>query len=294
MREEIIGIKGGKEQRHQIRYTHRGPLVSEFRETGGAVISMKWSGFDQSNEVRAVYKLNRASTMEEFREALTGFNSISQNFVYADVNDNIGLNTGGGIPVRKGSGAIPRDGRNSDVDWTGYVPFKLLPNSYNPAGGTVSSANNKTVPDDYPFYISTEFSMPYRITRIREMLNEEGLKSVGSFKGMLGDNLSAYARSLTPVLVNALKQREDLSEGEKNFVTMLGGWDYRMNADRVEPTLFEFFRQDLAKNIFSDELGELYGQLPGSMRDYYILRIMRSGPDEWVDNITTPENGITG
>jgi penicillin G amidase len=37
------------------------------------------------------------------------------------------------------------------------VPFEELPYTYNPPTGFVVSANNRTVADDYPYYISHWF-----------------------------------------------------------------------------------------------------------------------------------------
>src|ERR1035437_6718023 len=152
VRKEIIRIKGGKADTLKLSFTHRGPLVSEFRGITDAALSMRWSGYDPSDELKAVYKINRASTWEEFRTALSSFRSVSQNFAYADVDGNIGLNTGGGIPLRKGFGSIIRNGTTDEFDWKGFVPFDQLPTSFNPENGYVSSANNKTVSDDYPYY----------------------------------------------------------------------------------------------------------------------------------------------
>ena len=106
-------------------------------------------------------------------QLLSHFNSISQNFAYADVDGNIGLNTGGGIPVRKGM--VQSSETAIQMNLTGKVMFHLiscrqvsiLKITY------VSSANNKTVSDDYPYYISFRFYVPYRINRIREMLDEK-------------------------------------------------------------------------------------------------------------------------
>ena len=80
-RQEIIAIKGGKQDTVVIRSTHRGPLLSGllrppdpshkvdwtgyeyldgFHHVEGIALSMKWVGYDMSDEVRSVYKLNRA------------------------------------------------------------------------------------------------------------------------------------------------------------------------------------------------------------------------------------------
>jgi penicillin amidase len=293
-REEIIKIKGGKSDKLKIRFTHRGPLVSEYRGINDATLSMRWSGYDQSDELKGVYKINRASNWEEFRTALSSFRSVSQNFAYADVEGNIGLNTGGGIPVRKGYGSIIRNGDTDEFDWKGYVPFDQLPSSYNPEDGYVSSANNKTVSDEYPYYISFRFYPPYRIGRIRQMLDEKEKFGIEDFKRMVTDQHSGYAALLTPEILKLKEKQSSLSPVEAAALDLLANWDYDMKADLVAPTIFEFFRKSFSKNLLGDELGDLFSQLPGSINDNYIYRILNSGPDEWVDDVNTPQKESMG
>ncbi|MFH0842942.1 MAG: penicillin acylase family protein [Bacteroidota bacterium] len=289
IREEIIKIKGGDADTLQIKFTHRGPVISGFRNIDDACLTMRWSGYDYSDEIKAVYMLNRASDWNDFRTALGSFRSVSQNFVYADVDGNIGLNTGGGIAIRKGSGTMIRNGETDEFDWKGYVPFDQLPSSYNPENGYVSSANNRTVPDDYPYYIGTGFSMPYRINRIRQMLDEKEIFSIEDFKRMITDQRSDYAALLTPFILRLNDKKGELTPAEADALATLGSWDYEMNADLIAPSLFEFFRMSFGQNLLSDELGDLSGQMFGLARDYYIYRILSTGPDSWVDNINTPE-----
>jgi len=289
VKNEIIRIKGGDADTLQIRYTHRGPVVSGFRNVEDACLTMRWSGYDFSDEIKAVYLLNRASGWDEFRNAISSFRSVSQNFVYADVDGNIGLNTGGGIAIRKGTGTIIRNGETDEFDWKGYVPFEQLPFSYNPEKGYVSSANNKTVPEDYPYYVSAGFALPYRIERIRKMLDEKEVFTIEDFKRMITDQHSGYAALMTPFILRLNDGKANLSPAETEALNALSGWDYDMNADLVAPTIFEFFRMSLGKNLLSDELSELYGQLFGVARDYYIYRILAAGPDHWVDDVNTSE-----
>jgi penicillin amidase len=288
VRKEIIRIKGGGADTLIIKCTHRGPVVSALREVNDAVLSMRWSGYDKSDELRAVSCLNRASDWDEFRSALKFFNSISQNFAYADVNGNIGINTGGGIPVRKGYGAIIRKGETEEFDWKGYVPFEQLPSSFNPESGYVSSANNKTVSDDYPYFISFRFYVPYRINRIREMLNEKKTFNTDDFKRMITDQHSNYAATLTPFILRLKEKQSEMSTLEAEVFSKLTGWDYDMNKDLIASTVFDFFSVSFSKNLLGDELGELYSQIPVSIKDYYIYRILTTGADDWVDDVTTP------
>ena len=287
-KEEIIKIKGGKADTLRLSFTHRGPVVSGFRGIDDATLSMRWSGYDMSDELKGVYQLNRASNWDEFRTALSSFKSVSQNFAYADVDGNIGLNTGGGIPIRKGYGSIIRNGETDEFDWKGFVPFYQLPSSFNPETGYVSSANNKTVSDDYPYYISFRFYPPYRITRIRQMLDEKEKFGIADFKRMITDQHSYYAALLTPFILKLKEKQSAMDPVESASLDVLAKWDYDMKADQTAPTIFEFFRKSFSKNLLADELGDLYSQLPGSINDYYIYRILKTGPDEWVDNINTP------
>lgn len=289
VKKEIIKLKGGGIDSVIIKYTHRGPVISGFNNITDAAISMRWSGFDYSDEVRSVCLLNRAAGWDDFRNALRSFNSVSQNFVYADTEGNIGLNTGGGIALRKGNGSLIRNGETDESDWKGYVPFEQLPFSFNPATGYVSSANNRTVDENYPYYISSDFAMPYRINRIRQMIGEKEIFSMDDFKRMILDQHSDYAALLTPYILKIEEKSPALSPGERSALAALKNWDYDMNANLVAPSVFEFFRPAFGRNLLGDEMGELYPSLFGTAREYYIYRILTSGPDAWVDNVNTNE-----
>lgn len=288
VREEIIKIKGEAADTLSLSFTHRGPLVSGFRGISDAALSMRWSGYDESDELKTVYLLNRASNWDEFREAIKHFRSASQNFVYADVNGNIGLNTGGGIPLRKGFGSIIRSGETDEFDWKGYVPFYRLPTSYNPEKGYVSSANNKTVTDDYPYYISFRFYPPYRITRIREMLDDKEKFGIDDFKRMITDQHSSYAALLTPQILKLKNKQSSMTPVESAALDLLAEWDYEMRTDLAAPSIFEFFRISFSKNLLGDELGDLFTRLPGAINDYYLYKVLQpNSQDDWIDDVST-------
>ncbi len=289
VKDEIIKIKGGDADTLQLKFTHRGPIVSGFRDVKDVSLSMRWAGYDYSDEIKAVYLLNRAADWDDFRTAITNFRSVSQNFVYADVDGNIGLNTGGGIAIRKGTGTSVRNGETDEFDWKGYVPFEQLPTSFNPENGYVSSANNKTVPDDYPYYIGAGFALPYRINRIRQMLDEKDIFGIEDFKRMINDQHSDYAALMTPFILRLNDKKDKLTDAEVKALETLSGWDYDMNAELVAPAVFEYFRISFARMLLADELEDLYEKIFYLSKDYYIYRILKTGPDNWVDDVSTPE-----
>ena len=289
--EESIKVKGEENPVTRVnRFTHRGPVVSKFKDVDDRIISMRWTGTQYSNEIRAVHLLNRASNWDEFREAVSTF-YVGQNCVYADRFGNIGLQTVAAVPIRpEGNGIFIYAGDTSLYDWTGQVPFNELPYSFNPECGYVSSANNRTVGDDYPYYIGTWFDLPYRADRIREMLDEQELHGVDDFRRMLRDPNSLLAKKLTPAYLEALK---DHTKGiYQAAYELLAQWDYNMEATSSAAMIFDVMWFELHKAIFSDELDkELYLQLLGSNSISWNLmnQVRIEGESTWCDDVTTPD-----
>ena len=289
VRKEIIRIKKSKPDTITLKFTHRGAVISDLKDVKNVTLSMRWAGYDYSDEIRSVYLLNRAKGWDDFREGLKLFRSVSQNFVYADIDGNIGLNIGGGIAIRKSAGIMIRNGETDEFDWKGYVPFDQLPFSFNPDNGYVSSANNKSVGDDYPYYISNDFVVPYRINRIRQMLDEKESFGIEDFKRMITDQHSDLAALMIPYILRIHDSPGNLTPSEAAALDTLKAWDYDMNAELTAPSILEFFRNSLRKNLLADELGDFYDQLFYMTSEYYIYRILKTGADDMVDNINTPE-----
>jgi penicillin amidase len=131
---------------------------------------------------------------------------------------------------------------------------------------------------------------PYRIRRIREMLDEKEMLSIEDFKRMITDQHSHFAEMLTPLILRMSGKPEGLSPAESRALAALSIWDYEMNPKMVAPSIFEIFRLRFKNNILADELGPLYNELYYMTGEYYIYKLLMNGPDEWVDNINTPEN----
>ncbi len=274
-----------------LRFSFRGPIVSEIKKVPDKIITMHWVGDEFSNEMQTVYLLNRAGNWKEFKDALRTFRSISQNVVYADKEGNIGLFCAAGIPIRKRD-AVYRilPGWTDEYNWKGMVPFEELPYSYNPECGYVSSANNKTVDDSYPYHISNWYEVPYRINRIRQLLTQKDKLSVNDFKAIQLDQKSKMAEQMLPVLLNSLESFNDLTSLQMEGLNLLKNWDGDMNKNSQAAAIFETFYNNLRQDIFADELGkELFDKLNGasSIIRPAIYRIIEEKGSVWVDDITT-------
>jgi len=292
IKSEIIKTKEGEEIEKTLRFSHRGPIINEFKKGAEIPLSIHWLGNEMSNEIRSVFLLNRAKNWTDFRDAVKTMIAVSQNIVYADVAGNIGLQCSAGVPIRAGNGIQIYPGDSSKYDWTGLVPFEELPFEYNPERGYVSSANNKTVPDDYPHYIGVWFATSARIDRIREMLEDKQLLGTEDFEAMLRDVKSKKAEQTTPVFVAALKSETGLKETEKEALKKLEEWNFELTRESVAASVFEILYRKVCENLIKDDLTpELFTALKGQriLLENLMLNIQSVKSSGWIDDKNTTE-----
>jgi len=289
---EIIKTKEGDVIEKTLRFTHRGPIVNELKTGSEIALSIHWLGNEMSNEVRSVYLLDRAKNWSDFRNAVKTFKAVSQNIVYADATGNIGLQCSAGVPIRAGNGIQIYRGDSSKYDWTGLVPFEELPYEFNPQRGYVSSANNKTVPDDYPYYISHWFATSDRIDRIREMIEAKELLGIDDFKLMQSDVKSKKAELFTPVFVQSIKTTSNLSDIEKEALKNLENWNFELTRESSSAAIFEVLFRKVCENLIKDDLSpELFKELKGQriLLENLMLNILPTKSSLWIDDKSTPE-----
>jgi penicillin G amidase len=291
--DEIIYSKSGKEVKCKYRTNDRGPVVSGFKKIHDRVLTIHWVGSEKSNEMRSVYLANRAHNLDDFKRAFSTFISISQNVVYADKKGNIGLYCCAGVPIRKRDkvwAVLP--GWTDEYDWKGMVPFEKLPYELNPARGYVSSANNRTIDSTYPYHIGTWYDMPYRIDRIRKMLDEKDTFSIADFKRMQNDQHSEFSALFLKTLLPCLKEKSDWTEVQKSAIDMLSCWDYDISANNAEAAIAEMWAYQFLISTYNDELGEeLFKSFlnVGHFSRIALYRLLKTGNSVWLDNTTTNE-----
>jgi len=290
VQEENIAIKGGDTISRRLFFTHRGPVISRFKDLDDQSLSMRWVGNEYSNELKAVYQLNRAGSWADFKQAVKGFKSISQNINYADIHGNIGLYCCAGVPIREGNSGRVYPGDTSRFDWKGFVPFEDLPHQYNPDDGMVSSANNKTVDPDYPHHISHWFDLAPRIDRIRQMIKEKKKLAPEDFMDIQTDQQSLMVDLFREDIIAELEKREDMPSMHQKSFQLLREWDAVYRKGDPAPAIFEQFYLTFLKNLIKDELGEeLYTEYLGSK--ILVRNLMKNVWDNpqssWCDDVTT-------
>lgn len=289
---EIIKTKDGENIERTLKFSHRGPIVNDFKKGAEIPLSIHWLGNEMSSEIRSVFLLNRAKNWTDFRDAVKTFKSVSQNIVYADAAGNIGLQCSAGVPVRAGNGIQIYPGDSSKYDWTGLVPFDELPFEFNPGRGYVSSANNKTAPDDYPYYISYWYATSDRIDRIREMIEAKELLGIEDIKLMHGDIKSKKAEQFTPVFVTAIKLETGLNDIEKEALKKLEDWNFELTRESVAASVFEILFRKVCENLIKDDLSpELFTGLKSQriLLENLMMNILPEKSSGWIDDKTTAD-----
>lgn len=274
-----------------VRLTRHGPLISDvdmgFSDLDYAV-AFDWTATNAPEQLLSAFMgIDRAANWEEFREALRNYGTPSQNFVYADVDGNIGYQTPGRIPIRaNGDGLFPVPGWTGEYEWTGYIPFDELPSVYNPPQGYLVTANNAVIEADYPYFISTEWDRGYRAARITELLQAKDKLSSDDFEAIQGDDLDSWAQDIVPYL-------KDLSvEGDaQKVLDLIRNWDFHERGDSTGATAYQVFWMYLLHNTLDDELGDLaFAYVKGNDLNRQAMALLLAKPDsERWDNTTTTD-----
>jgi len=285
-KEERIKIRGEKEsERIDISWTGRGPVVSPVLGANEKHLSLSWTIYDGGKTMESFYLLNKAQNWQEFVDALKLFDAPPQNFVYADKEGNIGYYLSGKIPIRKEVAALfPYPGWKEEGRWQGYLKEEEKPNLYNPESGLIVTANNKIIPDNFPYYMGFDWEAPFREERIRELLLQLEKHSVETMKVIQNDIFSKKGELFLPYI-----EEIKIAEGEsKQALDILKNWDLRMSSGK-EAALYKIFIDFFHEEVFKDDLGEDYERFNSLFKRKRagLLRILSDPLSVWFDKKET-------
>jgi penicillin amidase len=283
---ETIAVRDAPPVTLRVRITRHGPLISDLVDER-TPLALRWTGHEPlDGTVRSIFRLNTARSWDEFVSAFAGYQVPALNFVYADVDGNIGYIGPGAVPVRAGDGRAPLAGWVSANDWRGYVPAADLPRALNPARGFIASANNKVVPDTYPYLLSTSWDAPYRAARIVEELQKLPRATVADLQRLQNDQRSAQVSRVLPWLLTAVPT----SDRSREAIARLRGWNGSLDGWSEEAALYKAYAAVATARLFEDELGpELWEDYRGftGAAAKALDRIAAGGDGRWCDDVTT-------
>lgn len=238
------------------RSTRHGPLITDVMGSDVQPMALSWVTLRADDRsYHAFSEINRAQNAGEFKNALESLVSPVLNFVYADQNNNIGMQIAGAVPVRnKGDGKHPVPGWTSEYDWKQLLHASQLPGVENPSSGVVVSANNQFYDQSFQYLISNSWKPSFRAERIEQLVTQmtqaEGPISAKSFAAVQGDQLDMFARSVVPLAI----MLEAETERQQEALDYLKNWDYSTSVDSVGATIFINWMRHYASHLVNDEL----------------------------------------
>jgi penicillin amidase len=301
-----IPVRGGDTQSFEVWRTRNGALFAEVgadwesapdwlspaheRRGERRAFALRWhsAGGEMAGAFEA---LNRASGWSEFTAAVERFAAPSQNFVYADIEGNIGYAMSGVLPQRSSSvGTMPHDGTTGEGQWTSSIPTAALPRLFNPERGYITSSNN-LIDRQWPGLVTRDWAAPYRASRLqRLMMAAEGvdLPTAAAWQNdVTGLAAADVLSNVDSALALAAKRGERTAEG---VLQQLRVWDRQID-NRPEVTLYQLFEHALWRRTFFDEMGDplfsRFYEWAGAERPAGLYAILQEPNSPWYDDIGT-------
>ena len=294
---ETIKLKNNRDTTVTIRLTHHGPIITDVHnllKDENMALSMAWTGNWLTKEIDGLFGLATSKNWSDFSRSVQQFGVPGQNIVYADVEGNIGWRPAVFLPIRKeGFSLTPRPGDDPSYDWSGIVPFKKMPFLFNPKKGYIATANNKTIDDTFPYYISGLWADPSRAQQIVARLDTMEKATVDEMKSIQLDHTSLFAKEITPYLLS-IKTGSETGKLKK-AMGLLENWNFVESPESKGALVFHSVLRQVVISIFGDELellGDKYLDAFTSMKYLHnrsLRKILAEGNSSWIDNIRTRE-----
>lgn len=280
---EVILVKGQAAEEALTWVTRHGPV---FIAENGRALTLRWTAADASLFHNVFLDIDRARNWEDFSAALARFGGPAQNFVYADVDGNIGYHVAGKLPIRRNyDGDLPVDGSSGMNEWDGYIPFDALPQAYNPESGFIVTSNQNPFPVDFPYRVNGRFASPDRSQQILDLLK------AGADKLRPEDNLriqkdvySGFYQFLARQVAKAYEKHGAVSPLFTDTIAMLRKWDGQMDRDRPEPLVvhltYQYVRKAAAERA-SPGSGPAYDLENVQLATAAVERLLKERPAGW-------------
>ena len=290
-------------RREVLRSAH-GPVI---RNDKGA-FAVRYGGIGRLEQLDAYYRINKATTFEQWEAQLARLAIPSTNFIYADEKGTIAYVYNAAIPARpEGAKADWRSilpGNRSDLIWQGAVDYKALPRIVNPASGWLYNSNNTPFtaagagsdldPRAFSPVMGIELKQTNRSRRAYKLLSEAGVldrATLERIKYDTGYEREGYVARLFAEL-EGMKAEGQLAKARD----LLLSWDFTSDgqgpADALAMLLIrDFMAADYNNKPFplvagklqaaSDHLMTHFGRLDPPLGD--LVRLRQGGLDLPVD-----------
>lgn len=295
VRTEEIKVAGGDPVTITVRETADGPIISGVLEDpdvyavvgDGYEVSLRWTALTPRPTFDAMYLLNSATNLDDFREAASYLDVPAQNLLYAGTDGTIAYQMPGKVPIRSGyDGKWPVPGWESKYAWTGYIPFDDLPSAVNPDEGWIVAANQAVIGPEYEYFITDDWAYGARSQRIVNLLNEQIATgkpfTVETMQQMQMDSHNELAAFLVP--------RLNETGAANGALRLFDGWNYAQTVDSSAAAYFNAIWRQMVQRMFNSHIDTELTTTIGDDQFWEVIYGLWDDPaNEWWDDPSTPE-----
>ncbi|HRH66219.1 MAG TPA: penicillin acylase family protein, partial [Bacteroidia bacterium] len=296
LREEIIHVKNKADIKILCRSSHHGPIcsdvMSDFKDVTSSPVAACWTFLrEQNNLMEVTYDLAHATSMENFRAAVSQISAPGLNVLYGDLENNIAWWTAAKIVKRApdSNPALLLDGSTGKDDWLGYYSFSENPRSENPPNGYVYSTNNQ--PDSVNHTLYPGYYLPEdRAVRVTQLLNSRGVFDVLSFQQINTDVINPVAAGNAKLLTGSLSTEIASSSPTcSTAVAILENWNGSHRLEDAAPTVYYRWLYEVLHRTFEDEMGEkdFEAFLKTHIQKSTVAPFLKLKESVWYDDIHT-------
>ena len=244
---DVFHIKGQPDQMVDLKFTRHGPVLWEDAATHRAIALRSVLAEPGAAGYLACLTMDRVKNWNEFEDAVKRWKVPTHNIVYADIDGNIGEHSVGMEPERKNwTGLMPEPG-DGGYEWGKWIPMSELPHQYNPERGFVATANQKMIPENYPYKVGFEWSAPDRWGRITELLTaavqSNHKLSVADMERIQTDVTPLPGKQLVAILRKVSGNTQDPA------AQMLLQWDGAATRESAAAALYELWLVNLQEAV---------------------------------------------
>jgi penicillin amidase len=277
--DEVIHVNHAPDEHLRLPITRHGPVVLT---EGDKSYAMRWTALEPGGLANSYFSLGKAQNWAEFLRLMKSVVGPAQNAVFADDKGNIGYIMAARVPIRKkGHGEVPMPGDTDEYEWTGYIPFDKLPQSWNPDSGLIVTANAHVTGPNYKPYLTDNWEEPYRTARIYDLLHDKHDLRPEDMLKVQTDTYSYPHVFIAEQLLAAIKVAAPQDVRAKKLIQEGKDWNGIADANLPVVSFLHETRRQALELILEAKLGNDF-RLYDWRRMAFLQRILTERPSRWL------------
>ncbi|MHA7873364.1 MAG: penicillin acylase family protein, partial [Hyphococcus sp.] len=248
--------------RRKVYRSVHGPVLA----TDNGVFAIAYAGAGDIRAAEQWYRMNKATTFDEWRDAMAMLALPSFNTLYADRDGNIAYFYNAAIPERSPSydwsAAVP--GNTAETLWGKTRPFGAAPQVVNPLSGYVVNANHTPFeasaaednpdPDEYPPHFGIDRRETNRGLRIQALYGGDRSITGEEFVAYKMDHVYADDSRVMELVRSLLTNDQALADPSlTDAIDVLSAWDGSVSVDNRSAALAILTAQRARGPLLNDE-----------------------------------------